>query len=194
MYGKRPGRMRLVLGAFGMNIWRCGVPYAFRTPRMDLEHDECFPNVFGIRSVHSRSIRRVLKTFGKHTERVRKGNFSKSTCGKYSVYYESILKLYLKHSENERKAVGDTLGKTHLEGHSASLKNHTTFVYGKQTEAHSGQCDRYISRSNTENIFGHRNMYVHTCTISSLQVYETCVAAEFENIYVKYGISLKMQE
>ena len=48
MYGKRSGSMRLVHGAFGMNIWRCWVPYAFRTPRMDLEHDECFPNVFSI--------------------------------------------------------------------------------------------------------------------------------------------------
>ena len=47
-----------------------------------------------VRSVHSRSIRRVLKAFGKHTESVRKGTLSKSTCGKYSVYSESILKPY----------------------------------------------------------------------------------------------------
>ena len=43
-------------------------------------------------SVHSRSIRRVLKAFGKYTESVWKGSLSKSTCGKYSVYSESILK------------------------------------------------------------------------------------------------------
>ena len=43
MYGKRSGSMRLVFGAFGMKIWRCWVPYAFFG--MDLEHNECFPNV-----------------------------------------------------------------------------------------------------------------------------------------------------
>ena len=101
MYGKRWGSMRLVLGAFGMKSWRCWVPYAFRTPQMDLEHDECFPNVFSIvrnacgkSSVHSRSIRRVLKAFGKHAESVRKGNLSKSTLRKYSVYSETILKTF----------------------------------------------------------------------------------------------------
>ena len=109
MYGKRSGSMRLVLGAFGMNIWRCWVPCAFRTPRMDVEHDECFSNVFSIvrkacgkNTVHSRSIRRVLKAFGKHTESVRKGNLSKSTCGKYSVYSESILKTFRKQTESIR--------------------------------------------------------------------------------------------
>ena len=76
-------------------------PYAFRTPRMDVEHDECFPNVFSIlrkacgkSSVYSRSIRRVLKAFGKHVENVRKGNLSRSTWGRYSIYSESILKQY----------------------------------------------------------------------------------------------------
>ena len=70
--------------------------------RMDLEHDECFPNVFSIlsmnerkaggkSSVHSRSIHRVLVLFEKHTKSVRKGNLSKSACGKHS---EIILKTF----------------------------------------------------------------------------------------------------
>ena len=41
----------------------------------------------GKNSIHSVSIRRVLKAFGKFTESVRKGNLSKSTCGKYSVIH-----------------------------------------------------------------------------------------------------------
>ena len=127
MYGKRSGSMRLVLGVFGMKIWRCWVSYAFQTPRMDLEHDECCPKSMWTAcrksSVHSRSIRHVRKAFGKHTESIRKGNLSKSTCGKYSVYSESIRKPYCKHLETKREAFGDTLGKTHSEGHSTSLKH-----------------------------------------------------------------------
>ncbi len=121
------------------SVWFPNTPNGHRTWRM---LSESVLKACGKSSDHSRSIRRVLKAFGKHTESVRKGNLSKSTCGKYSVYSESILKPYWKHSESKRKAFGDTLEKTHSEGHSASLKKHTTFVYGKQTEAHSGQCDR----------------------------------------------------
>ena len=75
MYGKRTGSMRLVLGAFGMKIWGCRDPCAFRTPKMDLEHDECFQKsvlkTCGKSSDHSRLIRRVLKTFGKQSESIR---------------------------------------------------------------------------------------------------------------------------
>ena len=45
-------------------------PYAFRTPRMDLEHDECFPKVFSI----------LRKACGKHAERVR------SILGRFAVF------------------------------------------------------------------------------------------------------------
>ena len=44
MNEKRSESMRLVLSAFGMIL------YAFRTPGMVIEHDECFPNVFSILS------------------------------------------------------------------------------------------------------------------------------------------------
>ena len=77
------------------------------TPNGHLEYDECFPNVFSIlrkacgkSSVHSRLIRRVRKAFGKHTKSVRKQNLLKSTCGKYSVYSETILKTFGKQTES----------------------------------------------------------------------------------------------
>ena len=80
MYGKRSGSIRLILGSFGMKIngliWRRRDPFAFRTPRMVLEQDECFPNInVGVRiacgksSGYSISIRRVPKAFEKHTEK-----------------------------------------------------------------------------------------------------------------------------
>ena len=82
MYVKRSRSMPLVLGAFG-------------TPRINIEHDEPFPNAF--RTLSGRfavfwSIRKV-----------------KSTWGKYSVY----LKAFGKHSVVH-------WGKTYSEGHSAS--------------------------------------------------------------------------
>ena len=101
MYGKSSGNMRLVLGAFGMKFWRCWVPNSPNGPRTWRMLSERFQYPFrvlrkacGMSSVHSRSIRRVLKAFGKHTESVPKGNLSTSICGKYSVYTESILKPY----------------------------------------------------------------------------------------------------
>ena len=51
--------------------------------------------------VHSRSIRRVLKAFGKHTESVRKGNLSKSTC-LFWKHSETILKIFGKQTESIR--------------------------------------------------------------------------------------------
>ena len=128
MYGKRSGSMCLVLCAFGMKFWRCCVLYAFRTPRMDLEHDECFPKTCGKHAERVLSIRRVLKAFRKHTESVREGNLSKLSCGKYSVYSESILKPYWKHSENKRKAFGDTLGENTFGGTFGQFKKSHHFL------------------------------------------------------------------
>ena len=105
--------MRLSIGAFGIKIWRRWYLYAFRTPRIVPEHDQCFPNRhFGVRkacgkaceksSGYSSSIRCVRKAFGKHTESIRKGNLSKSICGKYLVYSEIILKTFGKETESIR--------------------------------------------------------------------------------------------
>jgi hypothetical protein len=89
VYGKRSESIRLVLGTFGV---RCWVPYAFRTPRMDLEHDECFPNmnvgVLGANGPYSGSIRSIRKPFG---------------------VFENHSETILKHSESKRKSSGDTL-------------------------------------------------------------------------------------
>ena len=85
MYGKRSGSMRLVLGAcWNENvILRCWVPYAFpntpngpRTRRMLSERFQ-YPfrvsqnvrTACGKSLVQFRSIRHVLKAFGKHSER-----------------------------------------------------------------------------------------------------------------------------
>ena len=62
MYGNRLGSMRLIIGAFGMKIWRCWVPSDLRTHRTDLEHDECFPNAF----------RMPVKSFQMRVESMRK--------------------------------------------------------------------------------------------------------------------------
>jgi hypothetical protein len=66
----------------------------FPNTRMDLEHDECFPNmnvgVLGANGPYSGSIRSIRKPFGVF------GNHSKP---------------YWKHSESKRKAFGDTLRK-----------------------------------------------------------------------------------
>ena len=132
-------RMRLVLGAFGKKSLEV-------LDWMDLEHDECFPIVFSIvlkacgkSLVHSRSIRCVLKAFGKHSERK-----------PFEVNMREVFGLFWNHTEN----IGKTNGKhsvIHWERHirRTSLKNHTTFVYGKETEAHSGQCDRPITKLNS---------------------------------------------
>ena len=60
------------------------------------------------------NICRVLKAFGKHTESDRKGILSKSTCGKYSVYSETILKTFGKQTDIirwyiEKNTFGGTL-------------------------------------------------------------------------------------
>ena len=88
-------------------------------PRMDLEHDQCFPNVFSILRkacgkslVHSRSIRRVLKAFGKRSEMKPFEVNMREVFGLFWKHSETILKTFGKQTESIRgeNTFGGTFG------------------------------------------------------------------------------------
>ena len=146
VFGKHSRSIRHVWKMFGKHA---SSSWCIRNENLEVLGSICFPNIPNGPRTWRMLPGHFQNACGMHAERVW------SILGRFAMFWkhlesmQEVFGLFWKHSETILKTFGkQTENKRKITLFGGTFSQFTTFVFGKQTEWHSGQCDWSITSSN----------------------------------------------